>query len=175
MDISGPVAPEQPARTGGGRLVGCLSGCLGALGTVAASVVAVAGVGWELVQPHQVDQVSVADGSCSLEWWRSALGDARYRIRCDADRPLDLERFKLLSGPAGVPWVESVEDWGQRPWEDQRPMSGDAVTVDGGRDWRYDGRISMGPVPWFGPAGEVRLSMVVDEQPVTLKATEGRR
>jgi hypothetical protein len=132
----------------------------------------VVGGAWEITQPHHTDRVRVDDGTCEVAWWRSALGDARYRISCDAKRPLDLERFKLLSGPKGVQWVESVEDWGQRPWEDQRPMSGETVHVEGGRSWYYDGRISLGPVPWVGPAGEVRLTMVVDDRPVTLRATE---
>jgi hypothetical protein len=105
-------------------------------------VAGAAGMAFEVVQPDHAVTQTVPDGSCTFSWWRSALGGARYRIRCDATKPLELSSFKLLSGPAGVDLVEAVEDWGQRPWEDQRPMSGQTITVNAGRDWTYNGTTS---------------------------------
>ncbi len=85
---------------------------------------------------------------------------------------MELSKFKLLSGPRGVTLVESVEDWGQRPWEDQRPMAGEEIVVEPGRTWRYDGTISMGTVPWIGPPGTVTLTAIVDDVPLRWVAQE---
>ena len=117
---------------------------------------------FEMVQPTNEQRAAVGSTTCELEWWRSTLGGARYRILCDTDRPAELSRFKLLTGPRGVELVESVEDWGQRPWEDQRPMEGDTVSLTPGRTWTYEGTISLGPVPWVGPAATVRMTTHVD-------------
>ena len=175
MEITGPVAEEStaagPAKQGG-CLAGCASGCASAVGLLALVITTTVGAAWELTQPHHRASASVPDGSCQLEWWRAATGGARYRITCDAKKDLVLEDFKLLSGPAGVQWNESVEGWGQRPWEDQRPLSGDEVTVEDGRTWTYNGTISMGSVPWVGPEGAVELTVVMDDQKRTFKASE---
>lgn len=175
MEIQGPVAVEtQPTRTWGPRaaLGGCVSGCSTVVAGAALLVTSAVGFAFEAVQPHHRDTVTATDGQCQLEWWRSALGGARYRIRCVAEQELVLESFKLLSGPEGVTLVESIEDWGQPPWEDQRPLSGEVVTVSAGRIWVYDGSISMGPVPWVGPSGSVTLTLLADEEPIRLHAVE---
>jgi hypothetical protein len=135
-------------------------------------VAGAAGMAFEVVQPDHAVTQTVPDGSCTFSWWRSALGGARYRIRCDATKPLELSSFKLLSGPAGVDLVEAVEDWGQRPWEDQRPMSGQTITVNAGRDWTYNGTISLGVVPYLGPPAKVTLTAIVDEQKLEFLATD---
>lgn len=175
--ISGPVAPDPPASgpstaTKGGCLATCASGCATAGGLLLLVLTTGAGAAWEVVQPHHRATQSVPDGSCTFTWWRSALGGARYRITCDAKKDLTVEKFKLLSGPRGVELVESVEDWGQRPWEDQRPLSGEVITVDGGRSWTYDGTISLGTVPWVGPPATVTLTAVLDEQKRVFRADE---
>ena len=143
------------------------------LAGVALVVTSAVGFAFEAVQPHHRDAATVDDGRCEFEWWRSALGGARYRIRCQAQDELVLESFKLLSGPEGVTLVESVEDWGQPPWEDQRPLAGEVVTVEPGRTWTYEGAISLGPIPWVGPSGTVALTVMADDEPMRMVADEG--
>ncbi len=127
---------------------------------------------FELVQSRHRAAATAPDGTCELAWWRSALGAARYRITCEARGQLDLSKLKLLSGPAGVDLAESVEDLGPAPWEDQRPMAGELITVAPGRTWVYDGTISLGLVPFLGPRAAVTLSMMADDSPLMLVAEE---
>lgn len=175
MNITGPVAPpEEPpaAPKRAGMLAGCASGCTTAIGMAFLMVGSAVGAVYEVVQPQHQAVERVPDGSCTFSWWRAATGGARYRITCDATKDLTLTKFKLLSGPRGVELNESTEGWGQAPWEDQRPMSGETITVEGGRSWTYNGTISMGPVPWVGPPGTVTMSAIVDDQKLTFRAVE---
>ncbi len=175
MKITGPVAEDQsppadPPRKG--LIAGCLSGCTTLVGAIALTITTGLGAAYEVTQPAHKSTQSVPDGSCTFSWWRSATGGARYRIDCTAKKELTLTQFKLLSGPKGVELVESVEDWGQAPWEDQRPMSGETITVDAGRTWRYDGTISLGMLPYVGPEATVTLWAVVDKQKKEFRAVE---
>ena len=165
VNITGPVASDSPMVAPKAKAAGCVSSCLAAISMAGLMAMTAAGAAFEFAQPVHSASASSADGVCQFQWWRSAQGGARYRILCDAHRPMALSKFKLLSGPRGVALVESIEDWGQRPWEDQRPMAGEEIVVEPGRTWRYDGTISLGKVPYVGPA-------VVDNQPLTWVADE---
>lgn len=176
MEISGPVAnpsaPTESSAQKGGCIASCVSGCGTALSLVALLVATAAATAFELAQPGHRAKASVADGSCELMWWRAATGGGRYRITCWADRDLTVQDFKLLSGPSGVPLVESVEDWGQHPWEDQRPLSNEVIEIEGQTRWRYDGTISLGPVPYVGPEATVTLWADLDDERVELRAVQ---
>lgn len=175
MKITGPVAPKPSKKVRTGPLAalgGCASGCASAVAAIALAIGTAAGGAWELLQPRHYAEARVPDGTCALTWWRSALGGARYKLTCDAVRPLEVEHLKLLSGPRGVELVESVEDWGQRPWEDQRPMAGQTIDVDKGRTWTYTGTMSLGPIPYVGPPASVHFSSVVDGERIRITAVE---
>ena len=171
MEIQGPVANDSGAANKG-CIATVLSGCTTAIAFVGLAVTTAAGTAYEMVQPGHRAQASVPDGTCELKWWRGALGGGRYRIRCDAVGDLVVKDFKLLSGPSGVPLNESVEGFGQRPWEDQRPMAGQVIEVEGGRAWTYDGTISLGAVPYMGTNATVTLTMTVDGKKLAIQAVE---
>lgn len=175
MNITGPVAPPDApsdAPRKAGLLAGCASGCASFVGMTVLMVGTALGAAYEVVQPVHRATASVPDGTCTFDWWRAASGGARYRLCCDAKRDLTLTSFKLLSGPKGVELTESTEDWGQPPWEDQRPMSGETITVDGGRSWVYQGTISLGAIPWVGPPATVTMTAQVDDEKLTFRAVE---
>lgn len=155
------------------KVGGCLSGCAALAFLVVSGIATGVGAAFELVQPQHKAQAQVADVSCDLAWWRTLWGSAHYRITCTADRDREISQFKLLSGPRGVTLVESVEDWGQRPWEDQRPMAGETIELERGRTWKYDGWMSLG-MPWLGPDATVKLSLEVDpgDVPLVIEAPE---
>ena len=176
VEITGPVAdaPRAPSTSRGGCIASCLSGC----GTAFAALVVFAVTGlaftYELAQPGHRARGSVPDGTCEMVWWRSASGSGKYRLTCTAKKDLTVEKIKLLSGPSGVELVESTEDWGQRPWEDQRPLSNETILIEGGERWRYDGTISLGPIPYVGPPATVTMWADVDGERLVFRADEGR-
>ena len=99
------------------------------------------GLGWFADQRRPMEAAaSHQDCRCTLNWRRSGPTTAKYTLRCEADRDVDLYDMRIMVTRASA----DPRDPGAYAYETQWPNADARVRVQDYQAWVYKGQLEIG-------------------------------